>query len=99
MLNLAHSQYNFAPAIQIAEVTGEYGVSLIIAYMNTALAAFIVSKNRQSLILAVLLSAASIIYGFSVQGREYAGNNLNIRIIQPAYSQADKWIPEKKNMT
>ncbi len=71
MLNLAHSQYNFAPpAIQIAEVTGEYGVSLIIAYMNTALAAFIVSKNRQSLILAVLLSAASIIYGFSVQGGE-----------------------------
>ncbi|PLX68012.1 MAG: apolipoprotein N-acyltransferase [Denitrovibrio sp.] len=96
MLNLAHTQYNFAPAIQIAEVTGEYGVSLIVAYFNVALAAFFYDKNKQSIIFAILLSITSIIYGFSVSGRDYAGNDLNIRIIQPAYSQAEKWIPDNK---
>jgi apolipoprotein N-acyltransferase len=96
MLNLAHTQYSFAPAIQIAEVTGEFGVSLIIAYVNLALAAFFVAKNKQSILLAGIMLAASLAYGFSVQNRDYAGNDLKLRIIQPAYSQADKWNPDKK---
>lgn len=96
MLNLAHTQYSFIPAIQIAEVTGEYGVSLIIAYSNLAAASLITDKNRHSVVLAAILAAASFIYGFSVSGRDYAGNDMRAHIIQPAYSQADKWIPDKK---
>jgi apolipoprotein N-acyltransferase len=96
MLNLSHTQYTFLPAIQIAEVAGSYGISLIIAYMNLSIASLITNKNKQSILFALLLTAASIIYGFSVQGRTYAGTDINVSIIQPAYSQADKWIPEKK---
>lgn len=96
MLNLSHTQYSFLPAIQIAEVAGSYGISLIIAYVNLSLASFVMDRNKQSILFALLLVGASFIYGFSVQGRDYAGNNLNISIIQPAYSQAEKWIPEKK---
>jgi len=96
MLNLSHTQYNFLPAIQIAEVAGSYGISLIIAYMNLSIASLITSKNKQSILFALLIAAASFTYGFSVQNRQYAGNELSVDIIQPAYSQAEKWIPEKK---
>lgn len=96
MLNLAHTQYSFPPAIQIAEVTGEYGISLIIAYVNLSLAALISDRNKRSILLALLLAASSFAYGFSVTGRKYAGDSIHVRIIQPAYSQAEKWIPEKK---
>ena len=96
MLNISHTQYTFLPAIQIAEVTGSYGISLIIAYMNLSIASLIMNKNKQSILFALLITAASFIYGFSVQGRTYAGNDIKVSIIQPAYSQADKWIPEKK---
>ena len=96
MLNLSHTQYSFAPAIQIAEITGAFGITLIIAYMNIALASLVTDRNRQSIALAIVMLGASLVYGFSVQNREYAGNELNVKIIQPAYSQAEKWIPEKK---
>jgi len=96
ILNLSHTQYTFLPAIQIAEITGEYGISLVIAYVNISTASLITDKNRQSAALALILLAASFSYGFLVQKRDYAGTDLNVRIIQPAYSQADKWIPENK---
>jgi len=96
MLNLAHTQYTFLPAIQIAEVTGEHGVSLAVAYFNTALACFFLGKNKKSLISAAVLVCAVFAYGFLVNGQDYAGKDIRLRIIQPSYSQADKWVPEKK---
>ena len=96
MLNLSHTQYSFLPTIQIAEITGAFGVSLIISYMNVSLASAVTDKNRQSVIFAIIFTLASLIYGYTVQNRDYAGSNLKVRVIQPAYSQAEKWIPEKK---
>ncbi|PLX70820.1 MAG: apolipoprotein N-acyltransferase [Denitrovibrio sp.] len=96
MLNLAHTQYTFPPAIQIAEVTGEFGISLIIAYVNISIASLITHRNKHSVIFAALVLLASLSFGFLVSDRQYAGTNLKVRLIQPAYSQKDKWVPEKK---
>jgi apolipoprotein N-acyltransferase len=96
MLNLAHTQYSFPAAIQTAEITGEFGISFIIAYVNTAFAALIADKNRRQAMLAFLVLGASFTYGYMLSDREYAGEPLRARIIQPAYPQAEKWMPEKK---
>lgn len=96
MLNLAHTQASFLPAIQIAEITGEYGISLIIAYTNLALVSLISDRNRQPVLVAAILIISSFGYGFSVKDQTYAGNPLKIRVSQPAYSQAEKWVPENK---
>jgi apolipoprotein N-acyltransferase len=46
---LAHSQYQFPPFIQIASLTGAYGISFLIVLVNSAIAAnilFLIGKNR-----------------------------------------------------
>jgi apolipoprotein N-acyltransferase len=95
-LNLSHTQYTFLPAIQIAEIAGEFAISLIVAYVNLSLASVILRRNFQSVIFAAVMLGASFSYGLLSADREYSGETLKTRIIQPAYSQADKWNPEKQ---
>lgn len=96
MLNLADTQYCFPPAIQIAEITGAFGISLIIAYINLSVASLLKDRNVRCICVSLLLGLASFSYGYSVLDRSYAGNDMRVEIIQPAYSQADKWVPDKK---
>jgi len=95
-LNLSHTQATFLPAIQIAEVAGEFSISLIIAYVNISLASIVLKRGFHSFLLAMVMLVASFSYGFLVKNRDYAGETIRTRIIQPAYSQKDKWDPDKK---
>ena len=101
---LGHSQYLNLPIIQIASLTGVYGVSFLIVMFNTALSDAIsyalakkkkdlVSKNLtpfKPVIISLLLIGLSVIYGFSVMS-ENTGDKVSVTVIQGNISQDIKW--------
>lgn len=73
-LYLGHSQYKNETIIQIADITGVYGISFIIVLVNAAIVELILSYNRKlkdkkfpfyiiNTILPLLLVGISIFYG------------------------------------
>lgn len=69
-----YSQSNYLPIMQIAEITGIYGISLLLLSFNTAIAWLIAQKSRRlvdymPLITAALLIAGSMIFGQMKLGR------------------------------
>ena len=68
--NLAHSQSLNLPVIQVADITGSYGVSFLIVLVNAAICAFIGmddGERRKALsgaAVAVLLVSLTLGYGF-----------------------------------
>ncbi|WP_295225772.1 apolipoprotein N-acyltransferase [Seleniivibrio sp.] len=95
-LYLGHTQTSFAPAVQAADLGGEFLISLVVAYFNLALASFIRDRNRNSFAIASVVVVAVFSYGFLAEHREYNHEILKTRIIQPAYSQNDKWNMDKE---
>ena len=66
-LQLGYSQTSYLQVIQIADITGVYGVSFLIAWMNAAVVCVIVGPRRRFIWMffccGVLQVAASLIYG------------------------------------
>ena len=46
MYLLGHTQWTFTPLIQIADVTGAYGISFLVAYANTVVTAFLLAYGK-----------------------------------------------------
>ncbi|MBW7898470.1 Apolipoprotein N-acyltransferase [Candidatus Brocadiaceae bacterium B188] len=70
---IGHTQYLYLPVIQIADITGVYGISLIIIMSNAAIADLLsrsFTRQRRAFfkltcILPSVVLAISILYGFS----------------------------------
>ncbi len=66
-LLLGYSQTNYAHLIQIADVTGVYGVSFIVLWMNTALAWLLLHRLKTRgiwpIAIALLMVGADFLYG------------------------------------
>jgi apolipoprotein N-acyltransferase len=93
---LAHSQYQYPPVIQIASLTGTYGISFLIVLVNAVLAALVLpaSKKRKPLILmAASLAAFTWVYGQLAISRPIAGDTINVSLIQGNIEQSRKWDP------
>jgi apolipoprotein N-acyltransferase len=93
---LGYSQSRNLPIIQIADVTGAYGVSFIIVMFNAAI--FIAIKNfnskKESLIPAVMtavLMAAVLGYGLFRLNNVFTGEKLKVSVIQGNIPQEQKW--------
>jgi len=101
--NLAHSQSLNLPVIQVADLTGSYGVSFLIVLVNGALCAFIVTGDavrRKALtgaVVAVLLVAATVGYGLwrigDITARFEAAPRQTVALIQGNIDQSIKWDP------
>ena len=96
---LAYSQHRVLPIIQVAEFTGAWGVSFLVASGNAALAAAVVLGPRRAapgLLAAGLLVAASLGFGWHALG---AGNreapSVQVAVIQPSVAQSLKWDPAR----
>ncbi len=74
---LGYTQHNAVPLIQISDLTGVYGVSLLVILVNTALSDLVLLKRRRaerplhppakailSAAAVVLVMAAALLYGF-----------------------------------
>ena len=106
--SLGLSQYKFLPLIQIASVTGVYGVSFIVVWTSVALAcAFVVARGTRPAfpVLARELAApgaalaASLLFGwFKLSTPELPAARLKVALIQPGIPQTIIWdVNERTN--
>jgi apolipoprotein N-acyltransferase len=91
---LGYSQYSALPVIQIADITGVYGVSFAIVLVNTAVADFILDrKNRAGVIVAVLVMAFVVGYGLLKLRAPDGTERITVSVMQGNIEQDKKWDP------
>jgi apolipoprotein N-acyltransferase len=100
---LGVSQYQLTPLIQIAAVTGVYGVSFLVAWFSLALFAagrMILQhpSKRQvwqiEILLPLLVVVACYVGGFFAQGNvSPGGSSVRVTAIQPSVPQTLIWSP------
>lgn len=96
--NLGYTQTPLNTLIQIADITGVYGVSWLVVFGNTVLFGFIRNFSRRSgvAVLAACIVAA-LLYGYWRTGQVVAIQNrsvsLSVGIIQGNIAQNQKWDP------
>ncbi len=103
---LAYSQFRFLPLIQVADITGVYGVSFLIVAVNGAVADLFLMKKRHAkrplssimpLVIGVsclgLVLAASLVYGVYRLNQTRTGNNISVAVVQGNIEQDQKWDP------
>lgn len=100
---LGYSQHLDLPVIQIAELTGVYGVSFLVAAVNAALAAAIGLGWRRALpglVTTVLLLSGALSFGVltlrSLDAERGRGQETRVAVIQPSIEQSLKWDPARR---
>ena len=102
--DLGYSQYRALPVIQIASVTGVWGISFLIALSNSALANLVTARRARAglgaahaqVFIAVLLVLANLIYGLAILRGPVAkdGDRLRVAVIQGNVNQDREIGPE-----
>jgi apolipoprotein N-acyltransferase len=104
--SIGYSQYKFLTVIQIADITGVYGVSFLVVAVNGALADIFLIKQRTKnmplfplsytvigfSVLAVFL-IFTLIYGQIRLREERPGKQFMVSIVQGNIEQDKKWEP------
>jgi apolipoprotein N-acyltransferase len=98
---MGYSQHGVLPVIQIAELTGVYGVSFLVVAVNAALAALVGlgwRRARPGVLAAAALLVASLGFGLRVGGQEERMDrgqaaSIAVAVIQPSVEQTIKWDP------
>ena len=100
-LGLGYSQFQTLPVIQMAEITGVYGVSWLIMLVNVGLYLAWKSWKRGSTInmgvrflsVTMLVLVLWVGYGRLALNRTVKASNLTVALIQGNVEQAMKWNP------
>lgn len=93
---LGYSQYLRLPVIQIAELTGVYGVSFVIVAINAAIAGCFVLAWRPALAgvgLAGVVLAGTLGFGFWRLAAPAPPGEVTVAIMQPSIEQPLKFDP------
>ena len=105
---LGHSQYLNIPVIQIASLTGVYGISFLIVMVNAAVSEVIlswVSRKRGTSIgrrpelfkpgaVVICALGLSLAYGFRVTANNSASDRIRVTVIQGNIPQEIRWERE-----
>jgi apolipoprotein N-acyltransferase len=103
---LGYSQYRNLPVIQIADITGVWGVSFIIALVNTVLfwvasCKFQVTRVKGAVILSGVVLLVALTYGYySLFFASFGSQQTRVRIsvIQGNIPQELKWQEQSRGM-
>ncbi|MFQ5680559.1 MAG: apolipoprotein N-acyltransferase [Candidatus Omnitrophota bacterium] len=93
---LGYSQYRVLPIIQVADITGPWGVSFLIVLVNAAIYKAISERQKRHCFPLALFLSLSLIYGFYKLRRPPAACRLppvRVSLIQPNIVQEIKWDP------
>jgi len=104
---LGHSQYLNVPVIQVASLTGVYGISFLIVLVNAAGARLLLDWTAmrgnpltattwplvKSALPALMALVVALTYGIAELSTEPEGPSVPIGVIQPNIPQGDKWNP------
>ncbi|KAF0220154.1 MAG: apolipoprotein [Geobacteraceae bacterium] len=105
--SLGYSQYRTLPLIQVADITGVYGLSFLIALSNIVLYRIIrgmfgtrqgVYPTKSALALFVLMVLA-LGYGFTRLNSADRGEPFNVALVQGNIAQDIKWDPAFQEAT
>jgi apolipoprotein N-acyltransferase len=95
---LGHSQYKNLMCIQIADITGVYGVSFLVVLVNLLL--FETLRARSFLLKAniavIAILSVVLIYGFWVTGQKKFYKTVKVGIVQPNIPLKADWDESRK---
>ncbi|MFC2060906.1 apolipoprotein N-acyltransferase [Elusimicrobiota bacterium] len=86
-----NSLWKLTPLIQISAITGIYGLSFLVIYVNTAMVYAIKLKKLKILIPAAVMISSVFIYGIIAEKRHIYDVDKKISILQGNISQYKKW--------
>lgn len=89
---LGLTQYRAPAVIQVAKVTGVYGVSFLVALAGGSLAAALIARRLRMLLIPALVIAASVLWG-APQVRGEAPGSLRVAAVQPNIPARVKFDP------
>ena len=97
--DIGYSQYQILPLIQIAGLTGVWGVSLILAMSNAALANLYTARRIKvghltamyQVTLVVLAAIGLVIFGRAVEIQPIQGREIKAAVIQGNINQDTDW--------
>jgi apolipoprotein N-acyltransferase len=91
---LGYSQYLALPVVQIADITGVYGISFLIVLMNAALAEFIMNRKSWFGLIAALVALTLVLgYGFMKLRTPEQTPGMKVSVVQGNIEQDKKWDP------
>ncbi|MBI4223786.1 MAG: apolipoprotein N-acyltransferase, partial [Deltaproteobacteria bacterium] len=94
--HLAISQSNYTPLIQIADLTGYYGVVFLLVWFNVWAAESLKKFSRPKTMVTAVLLLLVLSYGFyknyAVRQAVAGAPTLKVGLIQPNISQTEKWV-------
>ena len=103
--SLGYSQYKFLPLIQIADVTGIYGISFLVTAVNSAIFDVIFCWPKRmrkepllswwpltlSIIIIFITIAGTLFYGYNKLSENSNSRSLKVSIVQGNIPQDKKW--------
>jgi apolipoprotein N-acyltransferase len=97
---LGYTQYSTLPVVQIADITGVYGVSFLIVMVNAALADFVTDKKRYpGLVIALAATLCVLGYGSLKLRQPEQRTGMRISVVQGNIEQDKKWNPAYQGET
>ncbi len=108
--SLGYSQFLTLPIIQIADITGVYGISFLIILVNSALFGLTLSWNAKKMrvsgkeaALTAIILLGTVIYGYwrleYIEALYPDSQKINIGIAQGNIEQDKKWVPDFQEET
>jgi len=105
---LAYSQYKMLPLIQVADITGAYGISFLIVMANVAIFTFITSTKKAPSVrekfflvyhspFVIVLVLLAFTYGWFWLNVNLPGKKMNVAVIQGNIPQDKKWDESYSN--
>ncbi len=99
--NLGYSQFLLRPVIQIADITGVYGISFLLVMVNGAVFSLLVSLiykraiSYRKMVVAAMLLLIALGYGWLRLGllQQHHGAAVTVALIQGNIPQDVKWDP------
>ncbi len=79
-LNIGLSQYKFLPLIQICSITGIWGVSFLLWWVNAALAELLLRRKSLPLGIGAGLTAFALLFGFGSLAQTPAANSPRLTV-------------------
>jgi len=91
---LGYSQYRSLPVIQVADVTGVYGISFLIVLVNAGIADVLADRKRYlPLVTASVMTAVVLGYGYYRTSAPEGPGSIRMAVVQGNIEQDKKWDP------
>jgi len=92
---LGYAQYKNLWLIQMADITGAYGVSFLVVLVNLVIFEIWKSRNKRDCFVAALLAMTlvglAMAYGACVMGHEHIDKTVKVGVVQPNISLEQSW--------